>query len=36
MRHKFSFMPSDYEIYRQRSIDKKAKKALKKQNKLKK
>lgn len=34
MRHKFSFMPSDYEIYQQRSIDKKAKKALKKQNKL--
>lgn len=34
MRHKFSFMPSDYEIYQQRSVDKKAKKALKKQDKL--
>lgn len=34
MRHKFSFMPSDYEIYQQRSIDKKVKKELKKQNKL--
>ncbi|MBE4704253.1 hypothetical protein [Spiroplasma platyhelix] len=35
MRRKFAFMPTDYEIYTQRSIDKKAKKAekqLKKQN----
>lgn len=36
MRRKFAFMPTDYEIYTQRSIDKKAKKAakqLEKQNK---
>lgn len=35
MRRQFAFMPTDYEIYAQRSIDKKAKKAekaLKKQN----
>ncbi|MDQ7982914.1 MAG: hypothetical protein REH79_01675 [Spiroplasma sp.] len=34
MRHKFAFMPSDYEIYQQRSINKKLKKEAKNQKKF--